>query len=285
MNSTTQTRNRQNMAQQPIAQCKYCGGFNHTINDCQDPEISKLCCAYMTYQYKTTTEFDNFVRRLSYQKFFVIAYFCLGYNEREIHPTTKKNILNRILELHELTKNAQRINSMTSRYVESQPVIINARKDRINLQHTIEGYQIDVMQRMDENTIRDTLYMLSRGHDLELQFSQANDVLLRENAVEGLVALRELAASQPPPQPQNEMTVEQILQTKGITWTNTDTRHEMIECPICYMNIQTNICQYNCSHTFCYSCVCRTLRTGNAVCSLCRANLQNIVNYQGNLHK
>lgn len=280
MSSTATTRNNSQRNLNTLLQCKFCSGYNHTINDCQDSVISDLCCAYMTYQYKPTTEFETYLRSISYQKFFAIAYYCVGYRENEIHPTTKKTILHRILELHAITKNTQRMENMSLLGSGPNSVVINSRKDRINLQHTIEGFQIDIMQKMQPNQIRDTLYLLSRGHNLEQQFSTANEEILRESAVEGLVSLGGQPASSI-----GEMTVEQILQVNSIRWTNRSVNCENIECPICYMNIRTNICEYNCNHKFCLNCTCRTLRTGNTNCSLCRTNIHNIVNYQGRNHK
>lgn len=254
--------------------CQFCGGFNHEINDCQDPELATLCSVYMTYQYKPTAQFEPFLRALSYQKFLAIAYFCAGYEVEDIHPTKKRDIMNRLIEMHVLSRNTQRLNRMTWRHMETPPVVINSRRDKINQTYLIEGYQIDVIKIMNEIQIKDTLYLMSRGNNLDSMFSPQNSEL--DSMLISHEPTEEVLREQ---QSLEELSLDQLLHIYGILWTNRDIEHGTIECPICYLVVANHICQYNCSHTFCRECTCKTLRTGNIACSLCRTPIQNIQHY------
>jgi len=258
--------------------CKYCSAINHQIDDCVDPELAKLASEYLTYQYKSTPEFETYIRGLPYHKFFATAYFCSGYNENEIHPTEKKDIVKRMIELHIFTKNTQGLQRMTWRHIQTPPIIINVHRNNTNDPLLLEGYQIDMLKQMNHQQIRDFLYLVSRGHNSDTTLNsffppprENTEEMMRDDAIEGLMSM------------QNEtlenLHIDEILQMRKITWTNYPIQYGEIDCPICYLSVSNNICKYNCNHCFCRDCTCKSLMSGSKVCSLCRTTIQNIQHY------
>lgn len=257
-----------------MSSCKFCSAFGHKIDECGSIELAKLCSSYLNYQYKSTVEFETYIRSLSYPKFYGTAYFCMGYNDADIHPTNKKNIVKRMIDLHIFTQNTQNLNRMTWRHIQTPPIIINVHTntttDGLLL---IEGDQIDMIKLMDHTQIKDMIYLLSRGHNPDTIFSQYHpqrEESMIDDAIEGLLNIQNTETE--------NLTMSEILGMNKIIWTTHNNLYNTIDCPICWTNTN-NICKYNCSHCFCHDCTCKTISTGNIKCSLCRTNIQNIQHY------